>query len=56
MKLFSHPSHRRWIASRRFPHSHRLDDYGVNHSETFNVPGWAKKNAEVGQTSLPTTR
>ena len=28
MKLFSHPSPSPWKSLRRFPHSHRLDDYG----------------------------
>ena len=34
------------IASQRFPHSHRRDDYGMNISQTFNVPG-------VGQNKMP---
>jgi hypothetical protein len=34
------------IAYQRFPHSHRYDDYGMNISQTFNVPG-------VGQNKMP---
>jgi hypothetical protein len=39
---------------RRFPHSHRRNDHGMNNSHNFNPPrGGPKQNAEVGQTSLP---
>ena len=34
------------IASPRLPHFHSRDDYGMNISQTFNVPG-------VGQNKMP---
>ena len=40
------------IASQRFPHSHRRDDYGMNISQTFNVPGWAKTKCRNGPNQL----
>jgi hypothetical protein len=55
MKLFSHPSHRPWKSLHSDSHiPHRLDDHGMNISQTFNVPGGGpKQTAEMGQTSLP---